>query len=216
MKLINKLTRASAFCVAACFLPAAQASVMDFTSSSWSAAQGQASHSFWGVTLSASGTFINPTPAVLTFNGNACGNATVGLACAGDGIGIDRTSIPIEDVGEVGIRELLNVNFGGPVQLQQIDFLNLFAGERLEIRANGTGSWTLLGPSSSQTGGYFSSALNPAVFSNVNFLDIRGANLLSDGSLARISYVPVPGTLALLLMGAMGFYQLRRNKSVSV
>jgi hypothetical protein len=206
---------------------AAQASVIDFTDSTvWGSITGSSAVGA-GVTLSASGT--NPlnavVPASLTFNSGACGAASsLGLACQGRGIGIDRSSVSLllGDVpGEIDRRELLSVNFANPVQIVSIEFLNvardnllLFSlNETMSIAFNG-GPWQNFTLAAAAPGGYFlTSGFSNA--NNVSQIDIRGGGALlastQEGSLARITYVPVPATLALFLIGFTAFAVTRKR-----
>jgi hypothetical protein len=202
----------------------AHADVIDFTSGAWSGSDGLQTFSSGGVTLSATASVPilgTSTPAELTFNGSSCGNAGVGLACAGDGIGINRTN-PIfvgDQNDEVNQLEILSVLFAAARDITGVDFLNVFTRqgliptERMEIRANG-GSWVTLMPTAAAAGGYFSSGYSA---SGVTSLDIRAAgglgNALSEGSLARISYVPTPATAALVALGLAGFAFSRKQKA---
>jgi hypothetical protein len=192
------------------------ADVIDFTDGAWSASNGLQTYSLNGVTLSATGTLPitgASTPAVLTFNGPSCGNAGVGLACSGDGIGIDRTNrfLVGDQNDEVNQLETLSVFFSIARDITNVDFLNVFTqqgiapAEQMQIRSNG-GSWVTLVPTIASPGGYFSSNYSA---NGVTSLDIRAAsglnNLLSEGSLARITYVPTPATAVLLALGLVGF-----------
>jgi hypothetical protein len=173
------------------------------------------------VTLSASGSvpiFGGTTPAKLTYNPGVCGNTTEGLACAGDGIGIDHPLVPLEQTGEINTNELLTVSFANLMTIDRIDFLNMepkinlgilvLPADTMSIRVNGTGAWQNFSPTMGQLGGYYSAAF---AASNVSSLEIRGLNAVSEASLARISYVPVPGTAALLLLGVAAVVYKRRK-----
>jgi hypothetical protein len=198
-----------------------QATTIDFTDAAvWGSISGPAA-SGSGVTLSALGTnlFNGSTPALLTFNAGACGAAaSTGLACQGRGIGIDRSSVNLllGDVpGEIDRRELLSINFANPVNVLSIEFLNvardnflLFSvSETMSIAFNG-GAWQNFTLAAAAPGGYFLTT-GFANAMDVSQIDIRGGGALlastQEGSLARITYVPVPATLALFMIGFAAF-----------
>ena len=196
------------------------ATVIDFTNSApWSAANGLASYTNSGVTLSSSATLLGfPTPTQLTFNAGACGNTSVGLACAGQGIGINRTIVTsalLDQNDEIDFAEILRVGFSTPSDIIRLEFLKVFAGllpEAMQVRVNGAGPWISLSPSTSAAGGYFDSGFSAF---GVSTLDIRAAGILSnnpasDGSLARIT-IPVPASAALLGLGLLGIAALRKR-----
>jgi hypothetical protein len=220
---MKSISRLAAIALASSVCAFANAGVIDFTSSQWSGTAGTSySAPGSGVTLSASGSvpIFGATPAELTYNAGSCGNTTVGLACMGAGIGIDRTLVPIEQAGEINTNELLTVSFANLMTIDRIDFLNMqpklnlgiavLPADTMSIRANGTGAWQNFSPLMGQLGGFYSAAF---AASNVSSLEIRGFNTLSEASLARISYVPVPGTAALLLLGVAAV-AYKRRKSV--
>jgi hypothetical protein len=214
----------------------AQANVIDFTNSTlWLSANGQQTFTSGTTTISASGqlaagnTASNPAQTLLTFNSGACGAvASLGLACNGRGIGIDRGQVSqiLGDVpSEIDRRETLSVNFANPLTITGIEFLNLVrdsigpigVNEGMDFRFNG-GAWqtiTMVFPSA--PGGYYSTAFSPT--SNVSQLDIRGSGSaiasIQDGSLARISYVPIPTTAVLLFVGIIGVAFIKRKKNTS-
>jgi hypothetical protein len=218
---MKSISRFAAIALLGATSAVANAGVIDFTSSQWAGVSGFSySAPGSGVTLTASGVLpvLNTaTPSVLTFNAGPCGNNTVGLACAGAGIGIDRTSVPIEQADEINSGELLKISFANLMTIDHVDFLKLAAplnlgivtipGDTMSIRVNG-GTWQDFTPTVALGGGYYSAALSA---SNVSSLEIRGMNAASEGSLARISYVPTPGTAALLLLGVAAVAYKRRK-----
>ncbi len=199
------------------------AGVIDFTAGAFSGAQGQSTFSSNGVTLSATGYLPltnSLTASTLSFNGSVCGNTGVGLACMGDGIGISRAPIagpfnillPIDVLpDQINRYEVLGLSFAGPVTITGLEFLNvnrlLNISETMQVRVNGAGAWTSLAPTANQTGGYFASGFSA---SNVNTLEIRGGNLASDSSLARVAYVPVPATAVLVGLGALFMWNRKK------
>jgi hypothetical protein len=193
--------------------PAAATVLADFTDRAWSAAEGTNSYTLGGVTLQAFYTgFGTPT---LTFNAGAaagCANAAAGLACAGDGIGIDSRLL-LEDPGEIDTGainlERLRVSFSAPRLVTGFDVLNFFRGGTGEYRLDG-GSW--LSFTSTSTGG--DGGFTPVAVAGgpVSVIDFRSANVLTDFSLARIrTAVPEPAAFALLAVGlaAAGFGRRR-------
>ena len=196
-----------------------QAAVVDFTASSpWAGANGQTSFTSGIVTLNASGTILgSPAYAILTFNAPSCGNAGVGLACQGDGIGINRTSrfALLDQNDEIDSTEILKVSFGSLVSLSGLKFLNLvytnnILTETMDIRVNG-GSWSTLTPTGSVAGGFFAPSFSATGVSN---FELRGG-LLSNGSLAALDYeIPTPASIALLGIGALGLLFAKRKKLV--
>jgi hypothetical protein len=215
--------------VSACLLvtPTVQATVIDFTDAAvWGAISGSTA-SANGVTLNASGTNLlnGPTASSLTFNAGACGaSASLGLTCQGRGIGVNRTSVSLlagDLPGEIDRRELLSISFATPADVLSIEFLNvardnflLFSiNETMSIAFNG-GPWQNFTLAAAAPGGYFLTS----GFTNANAvsqIDIRGGGALlastQEGSLARITYVPVPTTLALFVIGFTAFAVTRKR-----
>jgi hypothetical protein len=234
MKTIKLALTASIFGFAT-LAGSASAGVIDFTNSSqWLGANGQQTFTSGTTTISASGllplinTATNPAQTLLTFNSGGCGAvASLGLACNGQGIGIDRLQAPLvlgvgDYAGEIDRRETLTVNFLNPLTITSIEFLNLVRdgttqigiNESMDYRFNG-GAWqTVTYTSPAAPGGYFSTNFAPQA--NISQIDIRGGGpaigSTQEGSLARIGYVPVPATAALLALGAVGFAFARRKK----
>jgi hypothetical protein len=232
MKNIKLALSASILCATA-LSNLAHADVIDFTNASaWQGANGQQTFSSGFTTLSASGLLpivnlpTSPAQTVLTFNAGACGAVvSLGLACEGDGIGIDRRQVGVlaGDVpDEIDRRETLSVNFANPLTITSIEFLNLVrdgvgllgVNEGMDFRFNG-GAWqTITMTTPAAPGGYFSTNFAPEI--NVTQIDIRGSGnaalSVQDGSLARIGYVPVPASAGLLLLGGLGVMFSRRKK----
>jgi hypothetical protein len=232
---IFKLARSITLVGALGFGMNAKADVIDFTNSAqWLSANGQQTFSSGSTTISATGllavgnTASNPVLTLLTFNAGPCGAvASLGLACNGRGIGIDRGQVPqvLGDVpGEIDRRETLSISFANPLTITGIEFLNLVrdsigpvgVNEGMDFRFDG-GAWqtiTMMLPSA--PGGYYSTAFSPVT--NVSQIDIRGSGSaiasVQDASLARISYVPIPTTAALLFIGMIGVALAKRRKAV--
>ncbi len=234
MKTIKLALTASMFAIAS-LAGSASAGVIDFTNSSpWLGANGQQTFTSGNTTISASGLLplidraTNPSQTLLTFNSGACGaDAGLGLACNGQGIGIDRLQAPLvlgvgDNPDEIDRRETLTINFLNPLTITSIEFLKLVRDgvgrlgidESMDYRFNG-GAWqTVTFTSPAAPGGYFSTSFSPEA--NVSQIDIRGGGpaigSTQEGSLARIGYVPVPATAALIALGAVGFAIARRKK----
>ena len=218
MKKLSLISSGVAFGLSLICAPV-HATVIDFTNASpWSAADGLASYTNGGVTLTSSASLLGfTTPTQLTFNAGACGNSSAGLACAGQGIGINRTrvSAPFDQNDQIDFTEILRVGFASPSDIIRLEFLKVFAGvlpEAMQVRVNGAGAWINLSPVASAAGGYFDSGFSAA---SVTTLDIRAAGILSnnpgsDGSLARIT-IPVPASAALLALGLLGIAALRKR-----
>jgi hypothetical protein len=221
------LARAALFSASLFLTNAVQAAVIDFTDSAvWGLASGS-SFTAGPVTLTAAGTNIlnNPTPSALNFNAGACGaTVSLGLACQGRGLGIDRTSVGLllgDIPSEIDRREVLSVNFANPVGIISIEFLNVVRDNFLLFSINETmsiafnsGPWQNFTLAAAAPGGYFLTS-GFANASNVSQIDIRGGGALlastQEGSLARITYVPVPATLALFLIGFTAFAVTRKR-----
>ncbi len=211
------------------WIPSAQASMVDFTSSDWSGVQGETSFELGDIRLTS--TNLSNSRSFMTFNdpdgspGCGMGNrsetnlaAATGLACVGDGIGI------VDDEITQRSGETLIVSFlGSPVNVTDIHFLDLFARERTgEIAViNGIQSQaTNSGISITNNGGYWETGLG---FLGVSSLIFTGMNdNFSDFSIARIQYeeitsVPEPSMISLLGAGFIGLgiaYRRRlRDKS---
>jgi hypothetical protein len=134
-----------------------------------------------------------------------------GLACDGDGIGIsddEATGIPAG-------RELLRVTFlSGPVDILGVDVLDLFLDEgpgideSVELSTDAT-TWSRY-YSAGLPGGYVSTGFTA---SSTSVLYLRGFDdKVSDGALARITYVPEPATLSLLGIGVIGLAVIARRR----
>jgi hypothetical protein len=204
--LTNGILSSTLFCVGA------QAGTIDFTSSTWSGSNNLQTFFSGGVTLSASALTlfgVNPSP-VLTFNSpGACGSNPGGLACTGNGIGIDRQSTNpayiLDTNSQIDFAETLRVRFASAVDILRLDFLNANTVETMLISVNG-GVYAPFVQLASNPDGYFPTSFSAA---GVNYIDIQG--LLGNASLARIE-VPVPGSSALLGLGLLGLLGVHRKK----
>jgi hypothetical protein len=211
MSTLQKLIRASAFGAAVLVTAPAMADSIDLTARAWAPADGNNSFSLGITTLQAFYT-ANGSPT-LTFNAGAaagCVSAGGGLACAGDGIGISSRLLG-QDSGEIdtGIfnNETLRVSFGSAQRLLGFDVLNLFALETGQYRIDG-GAWTNFGGAGGP-GGLASVALGGITATTLEF---RGANAISDFSVARLR-VPEPGALSLVALSMLGVGLMRRRRA---
>ncbi len=190
------------------FSLSAQAAFIDFTSIEWAAANGQSNYSVGGVTLEAS------FGSTLTFNGSnserggcstASGIHSANLACFGDGIGLNNDEITGNQ------RQSLTVSFASPVDIIEIEFLDLFPNE------GGQGNHEVaiidgahvFSNTSFSTGGYLATGYSANGVSSIQFT-AQNDNW-SDYALARIiTSVPEPSSIALLTLGFIGLIAARR------
>jgi hypothetical protein len=205
---------------------AAHAVTVDFTGDAWSGVDGTNNYSGTGITLSSVG-------GNMTFNSSdgapGCGNsnklsiiATTGLECTGDGIGI------VDDEITQGGSQTLTVTFNdGPVKIQAIHLLDLFANE-------GTGEkaiieWTtgtydahaISGPFNE--GGYWEINEGPSAYDSgllmagITSFTLTGfGDYFSDYALARIEYsaVPIPAAFWMFGTALIGFVAISRRTKV--
>jgi len=193
-----------------------QAGLIDFTDSSWQAVvDGSSSTATVGdITLTSS---INN----LTFNardngGCIAGQASHGLACLGDGIGIRNDEIT------QGGRQRLTVTFANEVNILNISVLDLFGSERggetaLIMEAGGTvNSYTPTPGNLGVAGGYWETGFSAFVVTElVLFSPDDGFSDYAFGSIEieDSSIVAEPGSLALMGFGIIGLALMRKRLS---
>lgn len=196
------------------FAVATQALVIDFTDNQWKSAISGNSANIGDITLTANA-------GNLTFNANdnsgcVAGISAHGLACDGDGIGIND-----DEITQGGVQSI-TITFASAVDILNIDVLDLFGNERtgetaLIMEAGGVA--TPIKPPSGNggvAGGYWETGFNMmGITELVLFSPDDG---FSDYALARLDYqaasVPEPGPLALLGLGLFGIATLRRRKII--
>ena len=195
---------------------AAHALLIDFTSDDWNGANGQ-NPSYGQVVTGVGLVTLTAAGGTLTFNSGdnggclAGGGAAFGLACDGDGIGIDDDEITFRD-------EMLTVTFASAVDVINIYLLDLFDNQgefEQAIITVGGGSGIAVNGSSTDVGGFIITGIVENGVTTINFSTSANWDQ-TDYALAAIEVsVPEPGTLLLLGAGlfAMGLAQRRRFSS---
>ncbi|MBM3513745.1 MAG: hypothetical protein FJX59_08520 [Alphaproteobacteria bacterium] len=134
------------------------------------------------------------------------------LACGGDGIGIG------EDEITQGGSEKLTITFSAPVQVTNIELLDLFNNnsevEHALISLNNGASFTQF-TSTNGPGGYYSTNLGGWGIARIIFKGYSDS--VSDYALARISLVvqdsvPEPGATGLLIAGLFALKAIHRRQ----
>ena len=215
----------------------AKAELVDFTDSSqFSNSDLVGNYSFGTVTVSAS----NGTPNFVPMTGteSAAMPAGTGLALNYDGVGVNDDELTLIP----GNNEFLNVVFANPVQVNRLDFLDLFAvGSPANPGATGpetimatfcasaaglcTGSdlvaqmfFTGTAPNPPGSNGYFTETFNPVLAQRLIFnipTNSLRDDLTADAAVAAIGVVPIPAAAWLFgsaLLSVAGI-GYRRNRA---
>ncbi len=118
------------FCFA--FASVANAALVDFTSRVW----GEAINDGDGTTATVGNVTLTASNGILTFNssnsetsGCMAGVENHGLACSGDGIGINNDEITESGDVFTSIDQTITISFAAPVDVTNVFLLDLFANE---------------------------------------------------------------------------------------
>lgn len=198
-KLISILFTTLAFSISA------QATLIDFTDSSWATAINSGSNAtatIGNVTLSAN-------TGYLTFNagdnaGCIAGKPTNGLACDGDGIGIYN-----DEISQGGSQQV-SLNFSEVVNISNIFLLDLFSTEQ-------TGEIAIIDGNEYYGDNLLAGGFYAAGFTGQNITSIIFSGNLdsfSDYAIAgiEISPVPLPGAVVLFGTAILGFFGVSASR----
>lgn len=194
----------------------ANASLIDFTDSSWSNAITNGT----GTTATVGNITLTASNGSLTFNdsdsersGCLAGQTSHGLACAGDGIGIGNDEITESGTHFNTSDQTITISFASAVDISNVSLLDLFGNENSGEIAVIDG--LLFGPPVGNlgiSGGYYATG-----FTKQNALSIvlqGNIDNFSDFSLAalniEVSPVPLPGALLLFGSALLGLFGFKR------
>ena len=195
------------------FSLSAQAGFIDFTSIEW---QQAIQTSPLPMMVNYAGVTIMADEGNLTFNANdnggcVAGQATTGLACAGDGIGINN-----DEITQGGLQKLI-LTFDSAIDILDIHLLDLFGSEKtgeiafIQNSASAPQSFKATPGNNGIAGGYWETGFTA---SGVQSLTVYSeTDDFSDFALARIEFasVPEPGSIALMAFGLIGLVLARKQ-----
>lgn len=204
----------------------AHATLIDFTDAKWKTAiNGNtvavlSDASFGQITLTASGGNFSFNDSTGEKSGCAASTGGSLLACGGDGIGIGNDEITELNRTQSNPQSI-TVSFDtGPVDINNIYLLDLFADDngvsgRNETAVITTGSDTFyFTATSSATGGFYDTEFYG---NNISSIILSGnADWFSDYALAgiEISPVPIPGAAILFGSALLGFFGFKRRRTI--
>lgn len=205
------LKQFSILLVAFAFSVSAQATLIDFTDSSWQTAINVGD----GTTATIGNVTLQSTGGYLTFNagdnaGCIDGQPNNNLTCDGDGIGINNDEISQSST------QSITISFAEAVNVSNIFLLDLFGVEKTgEIAViDGNAYHALI--KNGGIGGFFATGYS---VDGIMSIVLSGyADYFSDYALAaidvEISAVPVPGAAILFGSALLGFFGFKRRRTV--
>jgi len=214
---ILKVSRALLAGTVLVFASAANAALIDFTDASWGAAiaAGDGTSATLGnITLTAGG-----DNAHLTFNGTGdqggcqAGQSSHGLACAGDGIGVNNDEITQSGSSFTSSDQSITISFAEAVDVNDLFVLDLFGSERTgEIAIIDGNPYAAPVGNLGIPGGFYATG-----YSELGILSVvlsGNTDWFSDYALAAIdvevSPVPLPGAMLLFGSALLGMFGFKR------